>query len=104
MNSCVLYVNKKIASEPKSGEAIVDNWWVVHPEHGLAFSCILSGRYKSSRPHAFCSEHKDIIETTRDRAFGPPHVIEKIPVVFCAQAIFFMEQVQEEAGKTQNQN
>lgn len=32
-----IHIPIKIASNPKSGDVICNNWWIVHPEYGVCF-------------------------------------------------------------------
>ena len=39
MTGIVFYVPKDVATAPADGPCLVNRWWVVHPEKGIAFYC-----------------------------------------------------------------
>lgn len=72
------YVSLDAATKPRNGECVVDNWWIVHPEKGLAF-------YKSGkRLSPQCNRSESTAKMLCDRLLGENHghVVVFVPVVY----------------------
>jgi hypothetical protein len=96
MNSCLLYVPLQVAQKPISGECMVDQWWIVHPQNGVTYSAVLTGKWTSTLPHVFCRENEADCRVLQESLF-PEHQVMKIPVVYNEHAVNFMHVVQKNA-------
>jgi hypothetical protein len=75
------YVPFDEATTPKDGEVLTNRWWVVHPEHGLAyFSRRPTDRHKSAQ----CNGDRRLPEKMVGEMY-PNHEVRFMPVVFTGQ-------------------
>lgn len=91
------HVPEDLAATPKNGEALVDRWWAVHPEKGLAFYFVPRGYYRSEEPSPQCNPDQHTAEVLT-KQLNPDHVVKQIPVVFFAHAIKRMRELRAEAA------
>lgn len=71
-----VYVSIEEATKPKEGyTAMLDRWWVVHPEHGLTFA-----KFKSFRAPQ-CNHDRRLPEDLI-ASFYPGHEARFMPLVF----------------------
>jgi hypothetical protein len=81
----IIYVPKDQAVIPRSGECVVDNWWVVHPEHGLLFYIPNLRYHDFPTPQCNTDEHAAVL--VRDRLYFNC-LVEKFPVVYLSHAAY----------------
>ena len=97
MISSLLYVPIHIAQRPITGECLVGHWWIVHPENGLPFSAVISGRWASTVPHSFAKETEADCRVLQEHIFQD-HEIMRIPVVYLEHAVNLMTAVREQVS------
>lgn len=98
MNSALLYVPLNVAQKPISGECLVNYWWIVHPENGIAYSAVITGRWASTQPHPFAKETEPDCRVLQEHLFMN-HQVMKIPVVYMEHAVHLLHSVQKQADK-----
>lgn len=72
----VYYLPFEEAETPRSGEVIVDHWWIVHPEHGVAH---LGTGERYCTP--LCNMHEVIVRRIAKNSY-PDHEVRQLPLVF----------------------
>lgn len=79
----LLYVPEGRATEPAAGSCIVDCWWIVHPQFGLAFY-----EWGAGEPSPQCNASRALVEhMLRKGRMHEGHVAKLVPVVFLAHAL-----------------
>jgi len=81
----VFWIAVDEATTPANGECIVNNWWTVHPVHGLAFYAQLHGYAANEAPSPQCNQSESTAKFLGGKLW-PDHRVEQIPVVFMAHA------------------
>lgn len=81
----VLYVPISLATTPANGRCLVDRYWTVHPERGLAFWFEPKGYYRSEEPAPQCNSSEVVCLTMTVRLY-PGHECRFVPVVYLAHA------------------
>lgn len=81
----VFWISEAEATSPANGDCIVDHWWSVHPEHGLAFYAQLLGYAASEAPSPQCNQSESTAKMLCAKLW-PDHECKKIPVVFMTHA------------------
>lgn len=76
------HVPLDLLTTPRSGECIVDSWWMVHPEHGALFVADLreSSMFRSPTPRTNYDER--IVR----RFLQAGYEVKQINVAFMSQA------------------
>lgn len=80
-----IYIPIEEATSPKNGECLVDRWWSVHPEKGVAFYVRLFGPMKTDEPSPQCNPNKRVSEHINNK-LNPDCEVKQISVVFLAHA------------------
>jgi hypothetical protein len=102
----VFHVPLDVAVTPANGEALVDRWWSVHPEKGLAFYYQPFGYARSEEPSPQCNAQQYTAEHLCRKLY-PDHECRHVPVVFFQHAIramredFKIAKAEREAAKCQ---
>lgn len=73
---------------PRSGECVVDSWWMVHPEHGVSFTVDMWESSMSRRPIPWTNYDRRIVE----RFLKNGHEAKQINVAFISQAYVYMKE------------
>lgn len=94
----VFYVHVDVATEPRNGECIVDHWWVVHPEKGIAFWYKPSGYLRSDEPSPQCNQDKFTCQHITKKIY-PDHETRQISVVYLGHAMQAMREDREHLAK-----
>jgi hypothetical protein len=99
MRGLIFYVPEAMAAEPANGEAIVNAWWTVHPEKGVAFYMdrrrspfLEPGEREDPSPQ--CNQEQATAEHIQRRLY-PDCITKQIPVVFTAHALREMRRQRE---------
>lgn len=85
MRGTMFYIPAEIAVTPVNGEVICDKWWVVHPEHGVAFYAQLTGYGRSEEPSPQCNSSEYVAKHLAKLAYADCMVV-KLPAVFTGHA------------------
>lgn len=93
MDGKFFYIDAETAAKPVNGECIVDAWWMVDPEKGLAFYHVARGHQRSDRPSPQCNANRSIAEMLAGKMAGG-HVVRQVPVVFMSHAVKEMKRLQ----------
>ena len=77
----MLYIDIESASVPKTGEVLIDKYWCVHPDKGIAFyERSKVGGFTLDRLSPQCNSDKKvsdmIVQGMKD------HVVQKIPAIY----------------------
>lgn len=72
------YVGFEEATTPRDGDVLTNRWWVVHPEHGVAFYRL---RPKDPYRAPQCNHHERIARDICEKLY-PGHEVRLIPAVF----------------------
>ena len=96
LRGTVFWVPEQTATTPANGDCIVDHWWSVHPEHGLAFYAQLTGYAASESPSPQCNQSEGTAKMLGERLW-PDHEVRKVPVVFMAHADRAMRKLKAQA-------
>ena len=86
------------AQTPKSGECLVDKWWSVHPEKGIAFYVQLFGYGRCEEPSPQCNDSAAVSRHLTERLF-PDHDTVQLPVVYLQHAVNEMTRLRKEINK-----
>lgn len=70
------YVPEEVAARPTTGEVIVNNWWIVHPEKGLAF---YQGHTNDYSPQ--CNRDRNVADHIQPR-LHPDSEVRQVPQVY----------------------
>ncbi|CTQ45721.1 hypothetical protein [Roseibium aggregatum] len=90
MSKCaehLFFISETLAATPRDGECIVDKYWVIHPEKGLAFFYPLSGPYRGDPPAPQFNRSEATAKALCDRVYGEGFTVKYVPVVFAAWAL-----------------
>lgn len=88
MRGKFIYVPIEVATTPMNGEALVNRWWTVHPQHGLAFYWIANGYYRTEEPAPQCNQNRYVAEKLcRSIHQDGDHEVRFVPVVFARHAL-----------------
>jgi hypothetical protein len=100
MRGVIFHVPLDLAQTPKDGDCLVDRWWSVHPELGLAFWFQPFGYERSEEPSPQCNPDE---ATARMLALEllPDHEVRQIKCVFMAHAMREMIKRKRELAKAQ---
>lgn len=79
----LIYVPKETAILPRTGECIIDHWWVIHPERGLVF--FVPSLRHSDMPAPQCNLDQRVTDRLCKQLYSNCHV-EQISIVFMAHA------------------
>jgi len=87
----VFFISKEMATTPAEGYCIVNRWWTVHPEKGLAFYCSRRRSYElepgeEEEPSPQCNGDEFTARHLQQHLY-PDCSTELIPVVFTYHAI-----------------
>ena len=85
MNGEIFYVPIEKATIPAGSHCLVDRYWIVHPEKGIAFYAQLFGYGSSDEPSPQCNTSEYVVRFDIQRRH-PDCVVKKIPVVFTVHA------------------
>lgn len=96
LRGTVFWVSERESTTPANGDCIVDHWWSVHPEHGLAFYAELNGYAASESSFPQCNQSEGTAKMLGERLW-PDHEVRKIPVVFMAHADRAMRKLKAQA-------
>jgi len=91
MTGIRFYIPEATAATPVDGECIVNHWWTVHPERGVAFYASRKRPYgmepgERDAPSPQCNFVQFTAEYIQ-RKFYPDCVTKQIPVVFLGHAV-----------------
>jgi len=86
MRGVLLHVPLEVATTPANGECLVDRWWAVHPEKGVAFYFVPFGYYRSEEPAPQCNPDEHTARALTKR-LNPDHEVHQIPAVYMAHAV-----------------
>jgi hypothetical protein len=89
MNGVTFYVPLDLATTPLDGECLVNRWWAVHPEKGVAFYAHAGLRrvdHDEHRPAPQCNESEYTCRALTPRTHPDCDVVF-IPVFFVSQAV-----------------
>lgn len=79
----LIYVPKETAILPRTGECIIDHWWIIHPERGLVF--FVPSLRHSDMPAPQCNLDQRVTDRLCKQLYGNCHV-EQLSIVFMAHA------------------
>jgi hypothetical protein len=91
MSGIIFYVPEELALTPINGECIVNHWWTVHPEKGVAFYAsrkrpfgLEPGEHDAPSPQCNAAEH-----TARylNQKIHPDCETKQLPCVFLGHAL-----------------
>lgn len=90
MTGIVFYIPEATAISPIDGECIVNAWWAVHPEKGVAFYADRKRPYgmepfEQDAPSPQCNSVQGTAEHNHKRLY-PDCMTKQIPVVFLTHA------------------
>lgn len=80
----LIYVPKETAVIPRDGECLVNHWWIIHPEQGLAF--YIPTLRAQTDPMPQCNKSEEVTRTLAERVYSN-HAVEQIPIVYASHAI-----------------
>ena len=91
LSGIIFYIPLEVATTPAEGHCLVNRWWTVHPEKGVAFYCsrkrlIGLDPWEQDEPSPQCNSDEF---TSREltRRNHPDCVVMHIPAVFVGEAI-----------------
>lgn len=90
------YVPLHIATTPVTGHCICTQFWIVHPEYGVAF-CMDAQEYSDGRlnlPYPQCNTNRRITTTLRNKVYQNHNVL-LIPVIYYAHATRIMWEIRQ---------
>lgn len=91
MNGIVFYISEALATTPENGTCIVNHWWTVHPEKGVAFYTTRRRPFgmepgEQDEPSPQCNASQFTAEHIQKRIY-PDCVTKKIPAVYMGHAV-----------------
>ena len=94
-NGTIYHIPLEQAQTPKRGECLVDKWWSVHPEKGVAFYAQLFGYGRSEAPSPQCNDSESISRHFT-KSFFPDYDTMQLPVVYLQHAVNEMARLRKE--------
>jgi len=92
----MVYVPEATAVTPLAGRCIVDHWWIVHPQHGLAFY-----EWGGDAPSPQCNSARGVVEPmTHEGRMHAGHMVKHFPVVFVGHAHRELRRLRESRTRT----
>lgn len=85
MTGQFLYVPEAVAVKPAEGRCLVNRWWAVHPERGVAFYAQLFGYTRSEEPSPQCNSNEHVARHLTAK-LQPDCEVKLLPTVFLAHA------------------
>lgn len=95
MQGTVFHIPLETAQTPKSGHCIVDHYWAVHPEKGVAFYAQLHGYTRCEEPSPQCNASEHTCRYIMSRMY-PDHEVRHIPVVYTQHAVKEMNRMRKQ--------
>lgn len=78
----IVYASKEGMEKPADGHVIVNAFWCVHPEKGLAFADRTKlGAWDVDRVSPQCNRDRRVADVIQAKLY-PDHTVEQIPQVF----------------------
>lgn len=97
LRGTVFHIPEAQATAPAEGYCILDRWWAVHPEKGLAFYAQLRGYARSEEPSPQCNPSEATMRALAAR-IHPDHEVKHIPLVFFEHAEREMARLRKESS------